>query len=84
MNQRVKTLVELARALTPEERLELLGEISLVIDADEASDATPEEIEAAWVEEVDGRISDNESGLSTLVDATEVLTQARLRIMRKS
>jgi putative addiction module component (TIGR02574 family) len=73
MNDRIRNLVEEARKLTPEERLELVG----LLEADLADEGTPEEIEAAWVEEVERRIAAAERGEATFVDADEVLARMR-------
>jgi Putative addiction module component len=76
MNHRVRTIVEEARKLTPEERRELFDVLEAEF-ADEASDGTPEEIEAAWLEEVERRIAAAERGEATFVDAEEVLSRMR-------
>ena len=73
MNDRIRNIVEEARKLTPEERLELVG----LLEADLADAGTPEEIEAAWVEEVERRIAAAERGEATFVDADEVLARMR-------
>ena len=81
MNQRVKTLVEDIRKLTPEERHELMAELSVTFDDDaEPADGTPEEIEAAWAEEVERRIAARERGETSLIDSDEVVAAARARI----
>ena len=78
MNQRVKTLVEDIRKLTPEERQELMAELSVTMgDDDEPADGTPEEIEAAWTEEVERRIAADARGETIWTPAADVM--ARLR-----
>ena len=79
MNQRVKALVDEARKLTPEERLELLDELSRVVDGEEPADGTPEEIEAAWLEEVERRLDADERGEKEGIDADDVMAAARAR-----
>ena len=51
MNDRVRTIVEEARKLTPEERRELFDLLEVEF-AGERVKARPEEVEAAWLEEV--------------------------------
>ena len=83
MNQRVKTLVEDIRKLTPEERQELMLELTLTIeDEEEPADGTPEEIEAAWVEEVERRIAAHERGETASYSSDEVVRDARERIAK--
>jgi Putative addiction module component len=79
MNQRVKALVDEARKLTAEERLELIAELSVVPDDDEPADGTPAEIEAAWIDEVDRRAAARERGESQLVDFDESIRRALKR-----
>jgi hypothetical protein len=76
MNGRVLAIVEEARKLTPEERRELVD----LLEAELADEDTPEDIEAAWLEEVGRRIAAAERGETTFVDADEVLTQMRQRM----
>ncbi len=73
MNDRVRAIVEQARQLTPEERLE--AEFP-----GEAGDGTPEEIEAAWLQEVARRAARADAGETIFVDAAEVPAKARQRI----
>lgn len=75
MNDRVRAIVEEARKLSPEERVELLE--LLEVEFPGGSDGTPEEIEAAWLEEVERRIAAAERGETTFVDAEEVLARMR-------
>jgi putative addiction module component (TIGR02574 family) len=86
MNQRVKALVDEARKLTPDEQWDLLRQLHQVVDDDETADGTPEEIEAAWMEEVERRAAAVERGESQLVDADVVFAriQARLVAAKKS
>jgi hypothetical protein len=76
MNHRVRSIIEEARKLTPEERRELF-DILEVEFAGEASDGTPEEIERAWLEEAERRIAKAERGQTTFIDAAEVLAKTR-------
>jgi hypothetical protein len=75
MNHRVRTIVEEARKLTAEERRELFD----ILEAEFSSEqeGTPEEIEAAWLEEIRQRIAQSERGEATFVDAEEVVARAR-------
>ncbi len=79
MNERVRAIVEEARKLTPQERLELFDLLEATFAGDEG-DGTPEEIEAAWLDEVEDRIARIERGESVLVDYEEVMARARRRI----
>ena len=81
MNQRVKTLVEDIRRLTPEERQELMAELSVTFeDDDEPADGTPEEIEAAWAEEVERRIAARVRGETQSIDFDTAIAEARRRL----
>jgi Putative addiction module component len=81
MNQRVKALVDEARKLTPEEQWDLLRQLQTVINEDdETADGTPEEIEAAWMEEVGRRIDEAERGEGKTHSSEEVVAAARARI----
>jgi hypothetical protein len=76
MNDRVRAIIEEARKLTPEERLELVDLLEAEVTG-QKSEGTPEEIEAAWLEEVERRMAAAERGETTFVDAQEVLTRMR-------
>jgi hypothetical protein len=75
MNERIQTIVEEMRKLTPGERLELFdllkGEFS--VEADGAFNG----VEAAWLKEVEHLISQAASGETKLVDFAEVVSRAR-------
>jgi hypothetical protein len=79
MNDRVRAIVEEARKLTPEERLELFD--LLEVEFPGGGDGTPEEIEAAWLKEVERRIAAAERGEAVFIDAEEVIAEAR-RLIR--
>ena len=78
MNDRVRTILDQARRLTPKERQELLD----LFEVEFASDAegTPEEIEAAWLDEVERRIEAAEPDGTTFIDFDEAMRRARERI----
>ena len=76
MNDRIRSIVEEARKLTREERREMFDWLDVEF-AGEQSDGTPEEIEAAWLEEVRHRIAKSERGETTPVDLEEVLARVR-------
>jgi hypothetical protein len=78
MNERVRAIVEEARKLTSQERLELLDLIEATFV--EGEGGTPAEIEAAWLKEVEERIARVERGESVLVDYEEVMARARRRL----
>ena len=78
MNDRVRTILDQARQLTPKERHELLD----LFEAEFASDGegTPEEIEAAWLDEVERQIEAAERDGTTFIDFDEAMRRARERI----
>lgn len=75
MNDRIRTIVEEARKLKPDER-EMFDLLEIEF-AGEQSDGTPEEIEAAWLEEVRLRIAKAERGETMPVDADQALQRLR-------
>jgi hypothetical protein len=79
MNERIRTIVEEARKLTPEERSELFGLLEIEFSSEQ--DGTPEEVEAAWIAEVERRVARAERGEAEFVDFEEVMTRAR-RLLR--
>ena len=79
MNHPVRAIVEEARKLTAEERLELFDLLEAEFAGDEG-DGTPEEVEAAWLEEVQRRIDKDERGETAFVDFDEAMAKARERI----
>lgn len=79
MNHRVRAIIEEARKLTPQERLELFDLLEATFVGDEG-DGTPEEVEAAWLKEVELRVANAERGEATPVDYEEAMARARQRI----
>ena len=79
MNERVRAIVEEARKLTPQERRELFDLLEATFAGDEG-DGAPEEVEAAWLGEVEERVARVERGEAVLVDYEEVMARARRRI----
>lgn len=79
MNDRIRSIIEETRKLTPEERREMFDVLEIEF-AGEHSDGTPAEIEAAWLEEVRRRIAQSERGETTPVDLEEALARARALI----
>jgi hypothetical protein len=73
MNERIKAIVEEARKLTPGERLELFEMLraEFSVEADGALDG----VEAAWLKEVERRVSEAASGETKLVDFAAVLSR---------
>lgn len=76
MNDRIRTIIEEARKLSPDERREMFDWLDVEF-AGERSDETPEEVEAAWLEEVERRIAKAERGETTFVDAEQVMERLR-------
>ena len=83
MNKRVTAIVEEARKLTHQERLDLLDLLHIEFAGDGAAEGTPEEIEAAWVEEVERRIERHERGETTSAMHEEVFARIRERLQLK-
>ena len=81
MNKRVETILDQARKLTPEERDELIARLRIEFEADDA-DGTPEEIEAAWAEEIGRRIDRAERGESTFVPAEVLIARLRAKLSK--
>jgi hypothetical protein len=79
MNDRIRTIIEEARKLSPEERREMFDLLEVEFPGDE-SDGTPEEVEAAWMEEVERRAAKAERGETTPIDFDEAIAKARQRI----
>ena len=79
MNKRVMSIIEEARKLSPDEREELLLRLRVEFE-DEASDGTPEEIEAAWAAELERRVDAFERGETTSSPAEEVHARIRERL----
>jgi putative addiction module component (TIGR02574 family) len=81
MNERVKAIVEEARKLTSDERADLVETLQYEF-RDDLADGTPEEIEAAWAEEVERRIKAAERGETTFIPAEEVMAEMQARLAK--
>ena len=79
MNDRVHAIVEEARKLTPQERLELFDLLEAAFVGDEG-DGSPAEIEAAWLEEAERRVARAERGETVPVSYEEAMARARQRL----
>lgn len=79
MNERIRSIVEEARKLTPEERREMFDLLEIEF-AGEQSDGTPEEVEAAWLDEVRRRIAKAERGETTPVELEAAMARVRALI----
>ena len=76
MNTRVTSIIEEARKLSPEEREELFVRLNHEFE-DEGADGTPEEIDAAWLEEVERRVARAERGETTWVSYEDMMAELR-------
>ncbi|MBX9927150.1 MAG: addiction module protein [Hyphomicrobiaceae bacterium] len=81
MNKRVELIIEEARKLTADEREELFARLAIEFDG-EPADGTPEEIEAAWLDEVERRAAAVEKGEMDLVPSEHVFAEMRRRLDR--
>ena len=81
MIKRIDTIIEEARKLTPEERDELMRRLPVELE-DDGADGTPEEIEAALLEEVELRIEKAERGESIGTPSEIVHARVRERLRR--
>lgn len=79
MTKRVQDIIENVRALSPEEQRDVLINLLELVDGE--PDGTPEEIEQAWLEEVQRRIAEAERGDVTFISEEEAM--APLRAGRK-
>lgn len=80
MSGHVHAVLEQAKRLTPDERIELARELLASVDEDEEA-GTPEEIEAAWDDEIRRRDEQVLAGGGGAHDAEAVLAEAE-RIIR--
>jgi hypothetical protein len=78
MNHRVRSIVEEARKLSPEERRQLLD--ILEIEFHSVQEGTPQEVEAAWLEEVEKRAARADAGETAPVSLEAAMERARRRI----
>lgn len=82
MSDDAQAVLEQAKRLTAEERIQLARELLASVDEDEEA-GTPEEIEAAWDDEIRRRDEQVLSGGGGAHDAEDVLAEAE-RINRSS
>jgi len=68
-----KRILEEARALSPEERR------SIALELLEDDDGTPEEVEQAWIAEVERRMADVKAGRSELIPLAKAMEMLRKR-----
>ena len=81
MSGHVHAVLEQAKRLTAEERLEIARELFASVDEDE--DGTPEEIEAAWDDEIKRRDEQVLAGGGGAHDAEAVLDEVERMIRAK-
>jgi len=65
--------------LPPHDRVQLAYEMLESVEEDELDD-DPEEVEAAWTEEIKRRVDDLKAGRVELIPSEEVFAEARARI----
>ena len=73
MTEAAEKLKPLLAALPPEDRTALLDYLIGLRDAEADEELTPEEWEAAWLEEATRRLEDMRSGKTVGVPAAEVM-----------
>lgn len=76
MSKPVDELRKCLMELPPDERAELAYQMLDSVAEDEL-DEDPEDVEAAWAEELKRRIDDYDAGLVTAIPAEEVFARAR-------
>ncbi len=76
MNAHVETLVEQAKALTAQERVELLDALHNLVSPPDP------EWEAAWAKECEDRCAAIDRGEMPTHDFDEVMAEARLRLLK--
>ena len=81
MNKRVTALIEEARNLTADEREELILRLQHEF-SEQDSDGTPEELQAAWVEECGRRMDAYHRGETTMTRAIDVHESIDERLSR--
>ncbi|QJW93577.1 addiction module protein [Frigoriglobus tundricola] len=77
MSEAAEKLKPLLAALTRGERTELVTYLIALNDDDDGEVLTPEEWEAAWIEECDRRIADLDSGKAKAVPADEFMQRMK-------
>lgn len=77
MNASIETLVEQAKALSQDEREALIAALQATLDP------VDPEWEAAWVKECEDRIASVERGEMPLIDASQVMAEARARLRKR-
>jgi hypothetical protein len=82
MSKRVTAIIEEARKLTHEERLDLLDQLRIELSTDDADEGTREEIKAAWLEEVERRMEKARRGDATSIGHDEMMQKLRGLIRR--
>jgi putative addiction module component (TIGR02574 family) len=76
MSSQLDDLLEQAKRLTPEERVQLIGALH------DLSAPLDPEWEAAWIRECEDRIAAMERGEMETYDFDEVMAEARARLKR--
>ena len=81
VNARTKKVLDDALDLSAEDRALLAAALEASLDDEDADDdATPEEIEKAWAEEIQRRVSDVLEGRSHGRPAAEAIAEIRARL----
>lgn len=80
MNARARQLLDELLQLSPDDRALIVAELDASLEAD---DASPEEIEKAWAEEITRRVQDLREGRSHGRDAFEALAEIRASLLTK-
>ena len=82
MNQRIRHIIDEARKLSTGERQDLLDLVNAEF-GEHAAAGTPDDIAAAWDEEVARRIERVERGEGKLYDFDEVMAELRVQLQRR-
>jgi hypothetical protein len=82
MNARARKVLEEALELSAEDRALLVATLEATLEDEETADATANELEKAWMRELDARIDDVAAGVAAR-DVDEVLAELRARYARR-
>jgi len=80
MNARARQLLDELLQLSAEDRALIADELDASLDVEDERDATPEEVERAWAEEIERRVQDVLEGRSHGRPAADAIAEIRARL----